>query len=115
MQNMRFDWRWLALIVAIAVIVAGPSIPWPILALTLGGGGAYLLFMGWKVWSGGSMGGGGGRSRVTYWRGQRIELPPEPRRSSLPSLSGILPALIYLLLGGALVLGALGIVIQQMG
>jgi hypothetical protein len=110
MQNIRFDWRWVALIVFVAILASAQSIPWPILALALGAGGGYLLYMGWQIWSGGR--GIGSKPRVTYWRGQRIELAPE-RRSGMPPLRSITPALVYLVLGGALLLGAVAVVWQQ--
>lgn len=111
MQQFRFDWRWVALIVVIAIIVAGQRIPWPIFMLALAGSGGYLLYMGWQIWSGSSSSGG---NRVTYWRGQRIELKPE-RRSKMPSLRAITPAIVYFVLGGILVLGAVAVVLRQVG
>jgi hypothetical protein len=55
------------------------------------------------------------RSRVTYWRGQRIELDPQRRGPALPRMSDIGPAAIYLLLGGVLVLAALAIALRNLG
>jgi hypothetical protein len=108
MQNQI--WRWIGLIVVIAILVNSASLPWVVLALTLAGAGSYVLYLGWKVWRTESGGSGGGK-RVTYWRGQRIELPNQ-QRNALPSLRSILPALVYLLIGGALVLGALSVVLN---
>lgn len=111
MRNIRFDWRWVALIAFVAILASAQSIPWPILALALAAGGGYLLYMGWQIWSGGRS--FGSKARVTYWRGQRIELSPE-RQHRMPSLRDITPALVYLILGGALVLGAVAVVWQQL-
>jgi hypothetical protein len=112
MRNIRFDWRWVALIVFVAILAGAQSIPWPILALALAAGGGYVLYMGWQIWNGGSGGGFSRQPRVTYWRGQRIELTPE-RRRSMPSLRSITPALVYLIIGGALLLGAIALVWQH--
>ena len=108
MQNMRFDWRWVAVIIVIAIVASGSSLPWPIIAAALGGGGGYLLYVGWQIWSNGSI----APKRVTYWRGQRIETSPQ-RRSGPPPLREIGPALLPLLIGGALVLAAVALVLRQ--
>ncbi len=110
MSNIRFDWRWIVLIVIVAIVANGSALPWPVLVLALGGGGGYLLYMGWQVWSGGSI----STPRVTYWRGQRIEVRPQ-RRASLPSLRTIGPALLYLIIGSALLLASLAVVLRQFG
>lgn len=110
MHNLRFDWRWIALIVIVAIVAAGQQIPWPIVFLALAGGGGYLLYLGWRIWGGGSV----NSSRVTYWRGQRIEKPAQ-RRVSIPPLRAIGPALLYLIIGGAMVLAALAIVLTRLG
>jgi hypothetical protein len=113
-NNMRFDWRWIAVILVIALIIAGQSLPWPVLLLVLAAGGGYLLYMGWNTWKDNAAGGAG--SRVTYWRGQRIELEPEKEKHlGLPPFQAIGPALIYLILGTLLVVGALGVLIEQLG
>ncbi|NJK79675.1 MAG: hypothetical protein HC876_09335 [Chloroflexaceae bacterium] len=114
MNNIQFSWRWIGLIVIAAILAGAQSLPWPIVAVTLAAGGGYLLYYGWQKWTGGAPVGGGGK-RVTYWRGQKIELPAERRSSNLPSVRSIGPSVIYFLIGGALVLGALGIVLQRTG
>ncbi len=110
MTNIRFDWRWIALIVIIALIVSGPTLPWPVLTLILAASGGYLLYRGWQVWGGGNF----SSKRVSYWRGQRIEMHTS-RKASLPSLRNIRPALIYLVIGGALTLSAIGVVLNRLG
>lgn len=108
---MQFDWRWIGLVVVIAIIAGSAQLPWPVVALALAGGGGYLVYAGWQKWQR-SAGGGGGK-RVTYWRGERIELPSSGGRN-LPATRGIIPALPYFLIGGALVLAAVGIVVQRL-
>jgi hypothetical protein len=113
MGNIRFDWRWVALIVFVALLVNAGRLPWPIVALTLGGGGAYLLAHGWRAWT--RSGGAPSRSRVTYWRGQRIETAPVRRGPALPRWSDIGPAAPYLIFGGILLLTAITIALRSLG
>jgi hypothetical protein len=112
MRNLPFDWRWIVLIATVLLLVYARSLPWPIVALGLGGGGGYLLQMGWRIWTRSSNVSGG--RRVTYWRGERIEMKPE-RGPALPRLSDVGPAAIYLLIGGIMVLAAASIVFNQLG
>lgn len=74
----------------------------PLVLLVFVAGGGYLLYQGLRIWSGRAL----NSERVTYWRGQRIELPAE-RRQGLPPMRAIGPALPYLIGGGAIVLVAL--------
>lgn len=113
MGNFRIDWRWIAVIAVIAVLASSARLPWPVTALVLGGSGGYLLLMGWRAWA--RAGGAPSRSKVTYWRGQRIEVGPQRRGPSLPRFSDIGPALLPLLLGGVLVLAAASIVLSAVG
>ncbi len=110
MSNLRFDWRWVALIVMVAAIANGTRLPWPILSAVFTGGGGYLLYLGWQMWSGGSI----SSRRVTYWRGQRIE-SPTGQRTSIPPLRAVVPALPYLLIGLALVVAGVSLVLRQFG
>jgi hypothetical protein len=109
MSNLRFDWRWVVLIVAVAVLANGRRLPWPLLAVGLAAGGGYLLYQGWLSWGGTRNSG----PQVKYWRGQRYEVRTRRRGPSLPPLSAIGPAVLYLVIGGALVLAALAIVLRQ--
>jgi uncharacterized membrane protein YbhN (UPF0104 family) len=112
-RKIQFDWRWVAVIVVVAVLANAVRLPWPVTALILGGSGGYLLMLGWRVWV--RSGGAPTRSRVTYWRGERYEAPPQRRGPALPRWSDIGPAALYLLFGGVLVLAAVAIVLRQFG
>jgi threonine/homoserine/homoserine lactone efflux protein len=118
MRNFRFDWRWIGLLLIVALIANSQVIPWQALALLLIGAGGYMLWVGWRVWTTGTATPGlpaMRQKRVKYWRGQRIELdePAPVWKKRMPSLRAITPALVYLLIGFALVLGGLGIVWQR--
>jgi hypothetical protein len=111
--RIQFDWRWVALILFVALLVNAGRLPWQIVALVLGGVGAYLLVLGWRAWT--HTDGSSSRSRVTYWRGQRIETAPPRRGPALPRWGDIGPAIIYFLIGGVLVLAAATLVLQRLG
>ncbi|MEI8308758.1 MAG: hypothetical protein WCF99_16980 [Chloroflexales bacterium] len=113
MRGFRIDWRWVALIAFVAVLANGRSLPWPITALVLGASGGYLMVLAWRA--GGSLGGGRpADAQVTYWRGQRIEIPSRPRKPSPVAWGELIPAIVYALIGLALLLGAASIVITQL-
>lgn len=113
MRGFQFDWRWVAIIIFIALLASARSLPWQVIALGLGGGGAYLLVMAWQALG---IGGRGSRNgRVTYWRGQRIEMPRQQRRLKPTTWTEIAPVLIYALIGLALLLGAVVIVAERLG
>jgi hypothetical protein len=109
MRGFRFDWRWLALIGLIAILANARSLPWFVTALALGVPGGYLLMLAWRTWEGASGRGGGNGRRVTYWRGQRIEMHGPPRRVRPETWSTIAPILIYGIGGLTLVLAALAV------
>jgi hypothetical protein len=117
MRGFRFDWRWVALIVFVAILANARSLPWFVTAAVLGGSGGYLLWLAWRSWGGG--GGWGGRradtGRVTYWRGQRIETPGAARRYRSRSWEELAPVAIYGLIGAALVLAALSLLLRALG
>ena len=113
MGNIRFDWRWLAVIGVLVVLANAGRLPWPATALVVGGGGAWLLVQGWRVWV--RAGGAPSRSRVTYWRGQRFEVAPPRHGPALPRWSDIGPAALYFILGGLLVLSAITIALRGLG
>ena len=113
MGNFRFDWRWVVGIGVLIVLANSRALPWPLTALVVGGAGAWVLAMGWKAWV--RAGGPPSRSRVTYWRGQRIEVAPERRGPALPRWSDIGPAAIYFIIGGVLVLAGVTIALRALG
>ena len=112
MGRFRFDWRWVALIVFVALLANAQRLPWQAIALALGGAGGYVLMIGWRAWT--RPGGAPTRGRVTYWRGQRIETPPR-RGVAMPRLSDIGSVAIYFLIGGALALAAVAITLNNLG
>lgn len=110
MGKFRFDPRWLVLLVVFVVLSNARSLPWPIVAALLAGGGGYLLYWGLNLWRGGVTSRSG--PRVQYWRGQRIE-SPTPRRPRMPPLREILPAVIPLLVGAAMLLAAFSLIANR--
>ena len=50
MSNVRFDWRWVAAIVVIAVLAGAGRLPWYVTTLVAGGSGVWLLVVGWQAW-----------------------------------------------------------------
>src|SRR6476620_6768572 len=113
MSKVRFDWRWIVGIAVIAVLANTTRIPWQITKLVTGGSGIWLLVLGWQAWV--RSGGPPSRGRVTYWRGQRIELAPAKRGPALPRWRDIGPAAPYLFFGGVLVLVAITIALKGLG
>lgn len=111
MKKSQLEWqRWIAIIMVVALVANGQILPWPILAVGLAGGGGYLCLLGWRK----VQKRGGGSNQVTYWRGQRIELPL-PRANGQFNLRGLAPGASYFVLGGALVLGAVAVILRQFG
>ncbi|MEI7770204.1 MAG: hypothetical protein WCI67_09465 [Chloroflexales bacterium] len=113
MRGFRIGSGWIALIAFVAVLANGRSLPWPATALTLGIGGGYLMVMAWQAWDIGR--GRRAGAQVTYWRGQRIDRPSRPRRPGPVAWGELIPAIIYGLLGLALLLGAASIAISRLG
>jgi hypothetical protein len=114
MGRFQFDWRWLMLIGLIVVLANARLLPWPVVALALGGVGGWLLWLAWGMWQGGGRI-GGDRANVTYWRGQRIERPGPARRLRPATWTEIAPLALAALFGGALLLAALAVVLRAFG
>lgn len=109
----RFDWRWIGAIGLIVLLTQVRWLPWYALAGLLAAGGGYFLMVGWNTWrrrGGASVSG----KKVTYWRGQRIEVAPTRRSAAAPQLKDIGPALIFLLIGGAMVLAAANMIFRNL-
>ena len=113
MDLLRTYWRWLALIAVVAVLANSRNLPWPLVILVLGATAGYLLREGWRVWR--RAGGPPTRSKVTYWRGQRIEVGTPRSGPALPDIRSIGPALIYLVPGLIVALVAVVIVLRSVG
>lgn len=114
MGRTSFDWRWVV-IIFIALMFLGVvrlSIPPVVGVLLLALGGYWAIQAGLSSWR--ERGGGGpllGNTKVTYWRGQRIELPrnqsPARRlRLRTPAGTGLLVSVFYLVLGAGFVFAA---------
>ncbi|PDW00428.1 hypothetical protein [Candidatus Chloroploca asiatica] len=109
MRQFRFDWRWVALLGFIVVLANAQTLPWPVIVLTFWGGGGYLLWQAWQAWTltGGRLPGARETTRVTYWRGQRIETAGSPRRLRSFTWGELAPVVLYGLIGLALVFAGL--------
>ncbi|GAB4434974.1 MAG: hypothetical protein OHK0015_25330 [Chloroflexi bacterium OHK40] len=113
MGGFRFDWRWVALIAFVAILANASTLPWAVVALTLGVSGGYLLWLAWRAWGIGG-GGRGDSRRVTYWRGQRIETAGPTRRYRPRTWEELAPIALYGLVGLALVLGAIAVLARNL-
>lgn len=113
MQNLRFDWRWLGVIVVVALLANSAMIPWQIFVVGIAAAGSYLFVLAWREWQGGA--GIGDGKREVYWRGERIELPAERNTSLAPSNRNVGATLLYGALGAAMWLGAIGVIFNQLG
>ncbi|HMO59778.1 MAG TPA: hypothetical protein PKA05_01660 [Roseiflexaceae bacterium] len=113
MGSRRFDWRWVALIVLLVVLVNRANLPWQLVVVAVAAGGGYLLREGWRIWR--LYGGQPARTRVQYWRGQRYESGPARPGPALPDWSGLKPAVLHLIFGMILLLIALALLLQSLG
>jgi hypothetical protein len=102
-----FDWRWIVVIVIALMFFGQLSLsPSPILGVVLLGlGGYWALRAGMTPWRGrGSL---LGNTKVTYWRGQRIEMKqPARSRWATPATTPLLVSVLYLALGVVFWIGA---------
>lgn len=115
MRNFRFDWRWGALIVFVALLANARSLPWPATALALALGAAFMFNLAWEVWGRTGVRRPGSSSRVTYWRGQRIETPNAAPRLRPGDFSSLVPVFLYGGVGVALALAALVLTLRGLG
>ncbi len=115
MSQLSFDWRIVAALVMVAVLVAGPSLPWFVFAFALAAGGVALLYIAWQSWQQSGSGGSLGTSkRVVYWRGERVELDSgNSRRSASFNWRDVLPVVLYGIFGVAMLLSALAVTVQN--
>ena len=104
MNTTNFDYRWLAIIFIILLLVFPRSPQLNIVVLGIGAG--WAIQAGLAPWRGsrGVLGG----TKVSYWRGQRI-VTKQPARARIRSASSVqlLVSLIYLVLGLGMAYAAL--------
>lgn len=114
MRSFRFDWRWVVIILFVAVLANSSSLPWIIPALALGGVGGYILYLAWQAFERTGLR-QRGKARVTYWRGERVEMrrPAPPLRPG--DFTVLAPTVIYGLIGSALLLAGVAIALRQFG
>ena len=114
MGRTSFDWRWIVLIFVALIFLGQINLRFsPAFGVVLLALGAYwAINAGLSSWR--ERGGGGsllGNTKVTYWRGQRIELPrnqsPVRRlRLRTPVGTTLLVSVFYLVLGAGFVFAA---------
>ncbi|MBV9791654.1 MAG: hypothetical protein JOZ51_25885 [Chloroflexi bacterium] len=104
MNTTNFDWRWIGVIL-IVLFVLFPSRETRIVLGLIGA--AWMIQAGLEPWRAGRTS-VLGNTKVTYWRGQRIEtkVPTRTRIRSVSSLQMAASA-IYLLVGVASGLAAI--------
>lgn len=112
MGGTSFDWRWIVLIL-VALIFFGqisfaPSAGLSVIILALGA--YWALRAGFEPWRGRDA--ILGSRRVTYWRGQRIELRPARRARVRLAPMPLLVSVLYLLISAGLVLAALRLALR---
>ncbi len=113
MGGSNFDWRWIVLILIALVFFGQVSlVPSPYVGvILLALGGYWAVQAGLGPWRGRNA--ILGSKRVTYWRGQRIELgPPSRSRVRLPATTPLLVSVIYLALGAGLIFAALSLLLR---
>lgn len=113
MPALRFDWRWIALLIIIVVLANTRSLPWPLTALALAIPAGWLLYQAAQT-LGIDLPGTRPSTRVTYWRGRRIETSG-PSRRQVVNRTNLAPGLLYGVFGLALALAALAVVARNLG
>ncbi len=111
MGRTSFDWRWIVLIFVALIFLGQVNLRFsPAVGVVLLALGAYwAIGAGLSAWR--DRGSLLGSSKVTYWRGQRIELPrnssPARRlRLRAPAGTSLLISIFYLALGAGFVFAA---------
>lgn len=106
--RMNFDWRWIVLVVLALMFFGQFSLRVSPVAsgLLLALGGCWAIMVGLEPWRRGR-GALLGNTKVTYWRGQRIEMrQPGRARLRTPPTTSLIVSILYLVVGVGLVLGA---------
>ncbi|GAC1650959.1 MAG: hypothetical protein NVS4B8_25580 [Herpetosiphon sp.] len=91
----RFDWRWLVLVVVVLMFFGLINVSLtPIFSVVVLGLCALWMFeAGRRPWMGRRSAFGG---RVTYWRGQPVQMRPPARRGfSLPPMVPLVGSVLY--------------------
>ena len=113
---MRFDWRWIVIIVVVALIANLQALPWPLVSAALLGSGGYLV---WYALRNAGMRVGSQRSREVYWRGRRVDLEAERPAAHnwmrLPSWQALRPVAVYLLIGSVIFLVGVSHLMRNIG
>lgn len=117
MGRTTFDWRWIVLIFVALIFLGQVNLRFsPIVGVVLLAVGAYWAIQaGLGSWRSGGGGSVLGSSKVTYWRGQRIELPSRGspvRRLRTPAGTTLLVSIFYLVLGAGFVFAAVRSLLQ---
>lgn len=95
MRNIPFDTRWLYLVFLLLILLRPDGLVGVVL-LAIGAG--WVLQAGWNMLQ--PVGRGTSTTKVTYWRGQRIETRQSPtqRMRAVPIVQLVIGA-FYLVLG----------------
>ena len=116
MGRTTFDWRWIILLL-IALMFFGQLRLAPSSGLgvvLLAAGGYWAIQAGLGAWRSG--GATLGSTKVTYWRGQRLEIPQTRRqRFRTPAATPLIIAFVYVAMGVGLLLGALRLLLRLVG
>ena len=109
MNTVNFDWRLIAVVLVLFLVLFSRNPQTNIVVLAIGAG--WAIQAGLAPWRGSR--GVLGSSKVTYWRGQRIVSKPSSRsrRLSLTPVQ-ILVSLWYLTLGLGMAYAAIAIFVR---
>jgi hypothetical protein len=113
-RSFRFDWRWVAVIAFVAILANSRALPWPIPVAALGAAGGYLVYLAWEAWNRTGLR-SRGTTRVTYWRGERVEMQRPAPRIRPGDFTTLAPTLVYALVGSALLLAGVARMLRQLG
>jgi hypothetical protein len=103
-NNLSLDRRWL-LVLVVVLLVLNPGGYVGVVLLAIGAGWALQAGLApWRIGLGARFGG----TKVTYWRGQRIETKQAPsQRLRMLPITQLLVSVLYLALGVGMAYGAL--------
>ncbi len=113
MGGTTFDWRWIIVIFVVLIFFGQLSLaPSPGLGVIILALGTYWAIQaGLEPWRG--RGPLLGSKKVTYWRGQRIELGPTRRtRPRLLPVTSLLVSVLYFVMGAGLLFATLRLLLR---